>query len=189
MKYSIRWTDAQCLSSFFLNVWIVILSTTCAGREFQIFTTLLKKKSFASFYLKRLPMILKSLMWNNFRERRKNVTYTITHYILPLQLIPQLTPPPPLLTPPPPKTLLTLPPLPPSPSQRIIYICWMLHMLKDKSTGCLLQITRIYFFLCVCLFVWVCVPVCANVCVCVCVCVRVCTCTCVCVCVCVCVYS
>ena len=57
MKYSIWWTDAKCLSSFFLKYSIVILLTICAGREFQIFTILLKKKCFASFDLKRLPIV------------------------------------------------------------------------------------------------------------------------------------
>ena len=62
MKYSIGWIDAKCLSSFFLNNFIVLLLTNCAGREFQIFTILLKKIYFDSFYLKRLPMILKPLL-------------------------------------------------------------------------------------------------------------------------------
>ena len=62
VKYSIWWTNAKCLSSFFLKYPIVILFTICAGREFQTFTILLKKKCFASFDLKRLPMILKPLL-------------------------------------------------------------------------------------------------------------------------------
>ena len=61
MKYSIWWTDAKYLSSFFLKYSIVILLTIYAWREFQIFTILLKKKCFGSFDLKRLPMILKPL--------------------------------------------------------------------------------------------------------------------------------
>ena len=50
------------LIEFFLNDSIVILLTICAGREFQTFTILLKKKCFASFDLKRLPMIFKLLL-------------------------------------------------------------------------------------------------------------------------------
>ena len=62
VKYSIWRTDVKCLSSFFLKDSIVILLTICAGREFQTFKMLLKKKYFASFDLKRLPMILKPLI-------------------------------------------------------------------------------------------------------------------------------
>ena len=62
LKYSIWLTDARCLSSVFLYDSLLLLLTVCAGREFQIFTILLTKKCFASFDLKRLPMILKPLL-------------------------------------------------------------------------------------------------------------------------------
>ena len=50
--------DTRYLSSLVLNVSIVLLLTTCAGREFQTFTILLKKKCFASSDRKCFPCIL-----------------------------------------------------------------------------------------------------------------------------------
>ena len=52
------WIDTKCLSSFFVYDSSVLLLTNRAGSALQIFTILLKKKCFASSYLKRLPMIL-----------------------------------------------------------------------------------------------------------------------------------
>ena len=65
----IRWNEILDLVNgcefikffFFWNNPIVTV-TTCAGKEFQTFTILLKKKCFASFDLKSLPMILKPLL-------------------------------------------------------------------------------------------------------------------------------
>ena len=42
---------------FFINDYTVLLLTMCADKEFQIFMILLKKSCFASFNLKRLPII------------------------------------------------------------------------------------------------------------------------------------
>ncbi len=50
--------DVKYLSSFVLKVSNVLLPTTCAGREFHILTTLLKKKCFDSSDLQDLPIIL-----------------------------------------------------------------------------------------------------------------------------------
>ncbi len=52
-----KWT-----SSLFLNVSIVLLLTTCAGREFHTLTILLKKKCFDSYVRNAVPTILKPLL-------------------------------------------------------------------------------------------------------------------------------
>ena len=36
MEYSIGGTDAKCLSSLFINIFIVLILTICADKEFQI---------------------------------------------------------------------------------------------------------------------------------------------------------
>ena len=62
MKYLTWWTDAKCLSSFFLNDSIVILLTICAGREFQTFTILLKKKVLRFILSKTLTNDLEAIV-------------------------------------------------------------------------------------------------------------------------------
>ena len=61
MKYLIWWPDTKCLSVFFLIDSIVLLLTNCAGKEFQIFRILLKKKVFLFVPFKTLTNNLEAI--------------------------------------------------------------------------------------------------------------------------------
>ena len=62
MKYSIWWRNTKCLSSFFLNDSIVLLLTICVGKEFQIFTIILKKKVLPFGWSKTLTNDLEAIV-------------------------------------------------------------------------------------------------------------------------------
>ena len=67
----------QYFSSMFLQVLMVLMSTTCADRLFQTFTTRLMKKVWISFVLNNLPIILYPLFLVAFEISSVKLSFSL----------------------------------------------------------------------------------------------------------------